>query len=114
MNLTEVLIRIISSRDSGNGTIHTFHVLPEDAAGSIESLISALPVGGEITVPDASRSECYLELRRSIGGLESKLGRHGMHGSWETTDSLNAMNFLLPGTLSAEAKRSGCTLWLPK
>lgn len=114
MELTTLPVQVTASRDAGTGLSYTFHLSPESPIESLDAVVTALPQGGEISVPDVGGGDCFLEARRTPSGFEIKRGCHGAAGSWQAATHAETVVWLSRGATSAEAQRSGCSLWVPR
>ena len=113
MSIDALPIKITSHRDAGRFVQCSFQLLPGDVREQLQSLITSLPVHGEISVPAPGPGDFYLGARRTISGIEIKRGGHGIAGNWESVTQSDALEWLLPGAACAETQRSGWQLELP-
>ena len=98
MNIHALGIDVISSRSAGARTQTSCS--PTEL--QLHSLLLALPIGGEIAVPDIGEGECFREARRVKNGFEIKRGCHGAHGPWRAASLDDAEAWLLPGLAVAQ------------
>lgn len=89
-----------SQRDAGTCVQYGFGLAAGSERESIAALVSALPVGSEVGLPDPTNGDCVLEVRRTKSGYEAKRGCHGAHGTWRLTTEQEALAWLMPGALS--------------
>ncbi len=90
-----------SARDAGTCTIFVFGFVRGHERETIEGVLSSMPTGTEIGVPDPSNGDCILEVRRSNAGLEAKRGCHGAAGTWRSVTNREALDWLHPGAVHA-------------
>ena len=77
----------------------------------LHDVLSLLPVGGELSVPDVGLAECFREARRGVDGFEIKRGCHGAHGTWRSASLAEVEAWLLPGIeVAARARQLGYEL----
>ena len=94
-------VEFSSKRDAGTCTVFAFGFSRGLEQQAVAGLLSSLPEGSEIGVPDPSAADCSLEVRRTRTGLEAKLGCHGAYGSWRSATEQEASTWLLPEALHA-------------
>jgi len=87
--------------------------LAEPLHASLAQLISALPTGAEIAVPDPDDNDGSLDVSRLDDGLFVKRGRHGAHGTWRPEGLDGAVAWLYHGASRSEGARSGLWVWVP-
>jgi hypothetical protein len=102
-------------RDAGAFLIYTFVLNGKDPDQSLRKLLETIAVGAELLFDDPQAGDCYLEVRKTEDGFETKRGCHGAHGTWRKASIDDAFNWLLPGALAADqGPLAKATLYCPK
>lgn len=70
--------------------------------GQLRALLAALPIGGEVAVPDVGGGECIREARRGHTGFEIKRACHGAYGTWRAASPEEAEAWVIPALALAE------------
>ena len=117
MNFAALGISVTSERDSGPRVEYSFGLSQGSEDRLLSELLSNMPNGSELSVPDPTNGDCALEAKRKGGGYEVKRGCHGAYGVWRAATLAEAHAWLLPGALaSVRLARPGfgTTLVVPK
>lgn len=114
MNLDSLPIEVLSVRDLGLSSQVEFRLSGENQFDALKLVLDALPVNGEVCVPDPEVGDCYREVRRTPGGYELKRGCHGAAGTWRSAQMGEPFEWLKYGSISGEALRTGCQLIIPR
>ena len=87
----------LSERDAGTFLQYSFSLRCDDLSAALRELLMGLRPGHELSFEDPGESECYLEVRRTERGFETKRGCHGSYGTWRPSTFDEAHAWLLPG-----------------
>ena len=97
-----------SERDAGSCLQCGFGFVLGKEQEAITALVSALPIGSEVGLPDPTNGDCGLEVRRTKTGFEAKRGCHGTHGTWRPVTEQEALAWLMPSVLNlSKTARAG-------
>lgn len=94
-------LRYVSERDAGTHWQYDFDFLEPDPSTALRALLCALVPGHAVLFPDPAPGDCYLEVRRTQHGFETKRGCHGAYGTWREASLDEAHQWLLPGARQA-------------
>jgi len=94
-------VRYVSERDAGSHWQYKFVFLEDDPATALRELLAALSPGHEVLFPEPGPDDCYLEVRKTTRGFETKRGCHGAYGTWREASMDGALQWLLPGARQA-------------
>ena len=70
------------------------------ADSQLATILEHLRLGDEVSTP-LPEADGALEVRRTVGGYEKKLGRHGSCGTWSTVEAKDAVGWLARGAAYA-------------
>lgn len=99
-------VSYVSERDAGSHWEYRFVFLEDDPATALRGLLAALSPGHEVHFPEPGPNDCYLEVRRTARGMETKRGCHGAFGTWHEASMEEAFQWLLPGAGQARGRSS--------
>jgi len=95
-------VSYVSERDAGSHWQYRFVLLDDDPAMALRRLLAELSPGHEVQFPEPGPDDCYLEVRKTPRGFETKRGCHGAYGTWSAASVEEAFQWLLPGAREAK------------
>jgi hypothetical protein len=91
-------IKVLSGRDAGTCAIYEFAFVAGQEHLGLNEMIKTLKPGHQVCVPGIDAFESYLEVRRSVAGIEIRTSHHGSCGTWASASFQEAHEFLYPAS----------------
>jgi hypothetical protein len=101
MNFAALGISVTSNRDAGSLFQYSFGLPEGSEREALSELLTTMSEGSELSFPDPTIGDCYLEAKRKGVGYEIKHGCHGSYGTWRAATLAEAHAWLLPGAMAS-------------